>query len=212
MPPTDLFVIRFAAEPPQELLPYGRWAERLSEEFLAAADKLDGEGTDLGTPGDITWFPDRTWNARTYVPATCRTSTGVEFYGWVSFFGGRGEEEPSDFAARVEWTEETADQNPDWELDLNDDVIGEWRGEAGRSAQMTLVWGVPLLRGGAVVTAELADVTVDQCMLVEDRFTLLAPDDYRGDFLEVTLWNLRGGDLASESLYVEDDDEDEGES
>ena len=29
MPPTDRFVARFAAEPPQETLPTGRWAERL---------------------------------------------------------------------------------------------------------------------------------------------------------------------------------------
>ena len=29
MPPEERFVPRFAAEPPQEGLPYGRWAERL---------------------------------------------------------------------------------------------------------------------------------------------------------------------------------------
>ena len=36
MPPEERFVPRFAAEPPLEELPYGRWAERLSAEFLAA--------------------------------------------------------------------------------------------------------------------------------------------------------------------------------
>ena len=33
MPPVERFVCRFAAEPPQEPLPYGRWAERLAEHF-----------------------------------------------------------------------------------------------------------------------------------------------------------------------------------
>jgi hypothetical protein len=74
---------------------------------------------------------------------------------------------------------------------------------------MTLVWGVPKIRGGVIATAELADLCVDQCALVEDRFTLIAPDDYRQDFLEIKLFNVRGEELARESLYAEDDDEDE---
>ena len=57
---------------------------------------------------------------------------------------------------------------------------------------MTLVWGVPLIPGGALVTAELANLAVDQCELVDQRFTLIAPDNYRGDFLEVKLWGKRG--------------------
>ncbi len=57
---------------------------------------------------------------------------------------------------------------------------------------MTLVWGRPLVDGGAVATAELADLAVDQCVLVEGRFTLIAPDDYRGDTLDVRLFDRRG--------------------
>ena len=72
---------------------------------------------------------------------------------------------------------------------------------------MTLVWGRPLVAGGAVVTGELADLAVDQCTLVEDRFTLLAPDGYRGDTLDCKLFDARGRELARESLY-EDDGED----
>jgi hypothetical protein len=49
---------------------------------------------------------------------------------------------------------------------------------------------------------------VDQCPLIEGRFTLLAPDDYRGDTLDVKLFDVRGNELARESLY-EDDDEPE---
>ena len=73
MPPEIRVVPRFAAEPSQEMLPYGRWAERLQEELLAACLRIDpGEDGELGELGDITWYPDRTWHGRTYVPATAR--------------------------------------------------------------------------------------------------------------------------------------------
>jgi hypothetical protein len=67
------------------------------------------------------------------------------------------------------------------------------------------------VRNGAVATAELADLAVDQCTLIEDRFTLVAPDDYRGDVLDIKVFDRRGEELARESLY-EDDDEEEGEA
>ncbi len=100
-----------------------------------------------------------------------------------------------------------AESNPDWKLDLNDEVIGSWRGEQGNKADMTLVWGVALVPGGATVTAELAEVAVDQTELVEDRFTLIAPDNYRSDYLEIKLWSKSGDELARESPYLEDGDE-----
>jgi hypothetical protein len=210
MPPTDRFVISFAAEPPQEALPYGRWADTLGEHFLAACREIDAEGDDLGEAGDIAWFPDRSYGGRTYVPAVARTTTGYELFGYVSFSEGTGG--PSDFSAVADFTSETAESNPDWKLDLNDDVVGQWRGERGNRADMTLVWGVPLIAGGAIATAELANLAVDQCEVIEERFTLVAPDNYRSDFLEVKLWDKRGAELASESLYVDDeDDEDDDE-
>jgi hypothetical protein len=113
-----------------------------------------------------------------------------------------------DFETRADYTSETAESNPDWKLDINDEVVGRWRGEQGNAADMTLVWGVPMIAGGAIVTAELANLAVDQCVVVEERFTLLAPDNYRKDLLEIKLWDKGGAELASESLYV-DDDEDE---
>ena len=207
MPPEPRFVIRFAAEPPQEGLPYGRWAEQLQAEFLAACLRIDSEGEELGEPGEITWFPDRTYAGRTYVPATARTSTGFELYGHVSF--ARDEDgEPADFAGGADFTGETAEANPDWQIDVCDEVVGAWRGEHAGVAAMTLVWGVPLVRDAVIATAELADLAVDQCQLIEGRFTLLAPDDYRGDTLDVKLFDVRGKELARESLY-EDDDEPE---
>lgn len=204
MPPTNRFVISFAAEPPQESLPYGRWADTLREYFLAACREIDAEGEDLGETGEVSWFPDRSYAGRTFVPAVARTTTGYELFGFVSFSEAAGGG-PTDFEARADFTTELAEANPDWKLDLNDDVVGSWRGVQGKRADMTLVWGVPMLAGGAVVTAELANLAVDQCELIDERFTLLAPDNYRGDYLEVKLWDSRGEELAAESLYVEDD-------
>lgn len=212
MPPTDRFVIRFAAEPPQETLPYGRWADTLRGHFLAAVAAIDADpDEEIGEPGEIAWFPDRTYGGRTYVPATARTTTGYELFGFVSFADGGEGTAPDDFLARADFTSETADDNPDWQIDLNEEVIGRWRGDEGKTADMTLIWGTPLVPNGALVTAELADLAVDQCTLVDDRFTLVAPDAYRSDFLDVKLFSTRGQELARESLYVDDEDEDGGE-
>jgi hypothetical protein len=206
-PPEDRFVPRFAAEPPQDLLPYGRWGEKLQQEFLAACLHMETEGEDLGDVGEPSWYPDRSWHGRTFVPVTATTANGFEVYGFVSYAHGGANEEPDDFHAIADFTEETADVNPSWQIDLCDMVIGEWRGEQGKAAAMTLVWGRPLVEAGVVATAELADLAVDQCLLVEGRFTLIAPDDYRGDTLDVKLFDRRGSELARESLYAEDDED-----
>jgi hypothetical protein len=212
MPPTDRFVISFAAEPPRDSAPYGNWADTLAEYFLAACHEIDSEGTDLGEAGEIAWFPDRRYDGRTYVPAVARTSTGYELFGFVSFAEAEDDGAPEEFVARADFTSETAESNPDWRLDLNDDVVGSWRGENGNIAEMTLVWGTPMIGGGSIVTAELADLAVDQCPLHEERFTLLAPDNYRGDYLEIMLWDARGRLLADESLYVDDADEESSDA
>lgn len=205
MPVDPVPVCRFVAEPPQDPLPDGRWAATLERHFLGACDPLDEEEEGLGDPGEITFYPDRTWHGRTYVPATTLTSTGYELFGYVSFRPGGADREPSEFAAVADFTSETAAENPDWELDLCEEVVGVWRAEQGESAEMTLVWGRPLVDGGDVVTAELGDLTVDQCALIEDRFTLLAPDGYRGATLACRLFDAGGGEIASESLYEDDE-------
>jgi len=206
MPPEERFLPRFVAEPPQEELPYGRWEERLREEFLVAALKLADEPEDLGEPGAIAWYPDRTWHGRTYVPGTSRTANGYELFGYVRFVPAGEDGAPGDFFAHVDFTDEVAERNPDWQLDLCEEVIGAWRGESGAVAAMTLVWGRPLVSGGAIVTAELADLAVDQCDLLDERFTLIAPDDYRHDLLDIKLFGPRGRELARESLYAGEDD------
>jgi hypothetical protein len=208
MPPEERFLPRFTAEPPHEALPYGRWAERLRQEFLAASRRLDDEQDDLGEPGEIAWYPDRTWHGRTYVPGTSLTSGGYELFGYVRFVPAHEDGgDPSDFTAHVDYTDETAERNPDWQLDICDEVIGAWRGHSDAVAAMTLVWGRPLLAGGRIVTAELADLAVDQCELLDERFTLIAPDDYRHDLLEIKLFGDKGRELARESLYEREDGE-----
>jgi hypothetical protein len=211
MPPEERFVPRFAAEPPQDSLPYGRWEQRLREEFLAAALELAERPEDIGEPEAINWFPDRTWHGRTYVPATAATTGGYELFGYVRYVPAAEDgEDPSDFLAQADFTDETAERNPDWRLDICDEVIGSWRGEDGATAAMTLVWGRPLVSGGAVATAELAGLAVDQCEVIDERFTLIAPDDYRQDLLDIKLWDGAGRELASESLYAgEEEDEEE---
>jgi hypothetical protein len=209
MAPEERFLPRFVAEPPQEELPYGRWEERLREELARAIAGLHIEGEEIGEPGDFVWYPDRTWHGRTYVPASARTSAGFELFGYVRFQPAADGGEPSDFAAHLDYTGETAERNPDWRLDLCEEVIGSWRGQFGAVAAMTLVWGRPLLSGGRIVTAELAGLAVDQCELIDERFTLIAPDDYRSDLLEIKLFDMKGRELARESLYAGDEDGDD---
>jgi hypothetical protein len=195
VPPVPRQIPLFAAEPPQEPLPYGRWAEALVERFAAAAE------TDVG---EIAWFPDRTFGSRTYVPATAPTGDGGEAFGYVSYTREHEGAEATDFEAVADYTDETAEQNPDWTLDLSDHEIGHWRGPEGRRGLITLVWGVALVPNGAVATAELGPTTTDQCELVDGRFTLVSLDDYTGDYVEVRLFGARGAELARESLYEDD--------
>jgi hypothetical protein len=196
MAPEPRFVPRFVAEPSQQATPYGRWAERLSEALRDALDEPFGE---------IAWFPDRSWHGRTYVPATARTDDGREVFGYVSYLSGSEDGEPEGLRASVDVTDDTAENNPDWTIDISDEVIGGWRGERGETAAMTLLWGVPLVPGAAIATAELANLSVDQCPITTDgRFTLIAPDDYRGDFLDVKLFDAHATQVARQSLYEEE--------
>ncbi len=189
----------FAAQPPQEPLPYGRWAEALGAQFAAAGP----EGVEIEV-ADIAWFPERGWNGRTYVPATCATAEG-EVFGYVSYTREHEGAQAAEFEATADFTEETADQNPDWTLDLSDEEIGQWRGTEGRRGIITLVWGVALVPNGIVATTELGPTTTDQCELVDDRFTLVSVDAYTGDYVEVRLYGARGAELARESLYEDDE-------
>ena len=135
MPPTDRFVISFAAEPPQEPLPYGRWADTLAGHFRAAVRELDTEGEDIGeVDTEISWFPDRTYGGRTYVPAVARTSGGYRAVR-VRLVQRGSRRARATSRPQVDFTSELAEANPDWKLDLNDEVIGSWRGEQGKTGR-----------------------------------------------------------------------------
>jgi hypothetical protein len=203
MPPSERPIPRYVAEHPQEALPYGRWAEALAGRFLEACARIESD-EEIGEPSEVVWFPDRTVGGRTYLPATAATAGGFEVFGFVSFTREHEGAEAADFEARADYTDETAEANPEWTLDLSDDVLGPWRGPAGRRGELALVWGVALVTNGAVVTAELGPTTTDQCVLAENRFTLVSLDNYTGDYLEIKLWGAGGGELAAESLYEEE--------
>jgi hypothetical protein len=203
VPPDERPIPRFIAEPPQEALPYGRWSETLASHFLEACVRIETE-EELGEAGDIVWFPERTWAGRTYVPATAPTSNGYELFGYVSYAREHEGAQATDFEALADWTDETAEANPDWKLDLSDQELATWRGPQSRRGEITLVWGVALTANGVVATSELGPTTTDQCAIIEDRFTLVSLDNYTGDFIEIKLWGAGGREVASESLYEEE--------
>jgi hypothetical protein len=215
MAPSSRPFPRFIAESPHEQEPHGRWRTMLEELFSSACRSIEGD-EDLGEIGEITWFPDRTYGIRTFVPAQAPTEAGPEVFGYVSFTRSAEAPEPADFVARADYTIETVADNPDWKLDLNDEVIARWRGPAGSSGDLTLVWGTPLVQGAVAVTAEIEDATLDQCALDQhQRFTLVALDAVTGFgddlYLDIKLWNRRGDVVASETLYEAPEEGEEAE-
>jgi hypothetical protein len=193
----------YLAQVPQESAPYGRWEETLRSHFLVAAGAISTD-EEIGDPGTLIWFPERSWNGRTYVPVTAPTSEGFELFGFVSYAREHEGAEATDFEAVADYTDETAEANPDWTLDLSDEEIGHWRGPEGRRGVITLVWGVAMVPDGAVATTELGPTTTDQCILTDNRFTMISLDDYTGDYVEVRLYGKRGAELARESLYEDE--------
>jgi hypothetical protein len=225
VPPTNRPFPRFIASASQEGRVHGRFQERLREEFARACEPLTGEAGSGLDPETIRWFPDRTWGGRAYIPVTGRaaeTTTDadgaevvVEYYGWVSFEQADPDSEPGELRAKADFTDVTADENPDWRIDLNDDVIGRWRTDGDRGGDVTLVWGLPMVRGAVAATAELSGETLDQAAVVDGRFSLVAVDAVTGFgddlYLEVKLWNRAVREVASESLYAETDVDEEGD-
>ncbi len=154
MPPSERPVPMYAAEPPQEPLPYGRWAETLLGHFRDACEVEDSE-EQMADGAEPTWFPDRTWGGRTYLPLTVPAAGGGELFGYVSWRRDHEGAQAADFKAAANFTEDTASENPDWQLDLSDEEIGHWRASEGRRGTVTLVWGVAMVPNGVVATAEL---------------------------------------------------------
>ncbi len=207
MPPNPRPIPRFIADSTQEGIPHGRFAERLVAAFREAVEKIEDLPEGAATPDQVDWFPERAWGGRIWVPCSTLTESAegkLELFGHVSYVLPP-EGEPGDFAVKADFTDILAEDNEDWRIDLNDDVIGRWRGENGRAGAVTLVWGRPLVRGAVAASAELEMETVDQEVVAQDRFTLIALDALEGYgdeiFMQVKLWSRRAQELASESLY-----------
>ena len=207
MTPNPRPIPHFIADSTQEGIPHGRFAERLREAFAEAVDAIGDLPAGAALPDELDWFPERAWGGRVWVPCSANTGSEegkLELFGHVSYVQPPGGE-PSDFSAKADFTDVLAEDNPEWRIDLNDDVIGRWRGENGRAGAVTLVWGRPLVRGAVAATAELDAETVDQEEISQDRFTLIALDALEGYgdeiFMQVKLWSRRAIELASESLY-----------
>ena len=214
MAPNPRPIPRFIADSTQEGIPHGRFAETLAEHLREAAATIEDLPDGVAPPEQVDWYPERAWGGRVWVPCSARVDGPegkLEVFGQVSYAQARDENgepqgDPSDFRATADFTDVLAEDNPDWRIDLNDEVIGRWRGENGRAGKVTLVWGRPLVRGAVAATAELDGDTVDQEAISDGRFTLIALDalEAYGDdvFLEVKLWSRRAMELASESLYA----------
>ncbi len=208
MPPNPRPIPRFIADSTQEGIPHGRFADQLGTAFRDACTAIEGLPEGIEAPEELEWYPERAWGGRVWVPCTAR-ATGpegeLELFGHVSYVLPDGGE-PIDLRAVTDFTDILAEDNTDWKIDLNDEVIGRWRGENGRAGAVTLIWGRPLLQGAVAATAELDQETVDQEVVSNGRFTLLALDalEAYGDeiFVQVKLWNRRAQELASESLYA----------
>ena len=207
MAPNPKPIPRFIADTTQEGIPHGRFAERLTTSFREAVERIGDLPEGAATPAELDWFPERAWGGRIWVPCSANTESSegtLELFGHVSYVQPPGAD-PSDFQAKADFTDVLAADNPDWRIDLNDDVIGRWRGENGRAGAVTLVWGRPLLRNAVAATAELDGEVADQEEISKDRFTLIALDALEGYgdelFMQVKLWSARAQELASESLY-----------
>jgi hypothetical protein len=224
-PPSPRPYPRHVADASQDGRPYGRWEERLRDVFASVCEPLSSDVGSPLEPATLKWFPDRGWGGRVYVPVTGRASEPTatedgekvlpEYFGWVSFRSDDPNQEPEDLAAKAEFTDVTAEDNPEWRIDLNDDVLGRWTTDGGRGGDVTLIWGLPLVRGAVAATAELDGELLDQAPVNDGRFTLVATDAIQGfgDDLYVTvrLWDRRMQQVAAESLYADSGDDDADE-
>ena len=208
MTPNPKPIPRFIADSSQEGIPHGRFGERLREAFASTCEEIADLPAGAQLPAELDWFPERAWGGRVWVPCSAHTASEegkLEIFGHVSYVQPPGSE-PRDFKAKADFTDVLAEDNSDWLIDLNDEVIGRWRGENGRAGAVTLVWGRPLVRGAVAATAALDAETVDQEEISQDRFTLIALDALEGYgddvFMEVKLWSRRALELASETLYA----------
>ena len=168
-------------------------------------------GEDLGEPGEIDLVPGPHL-ARAHVRARDRAHRhGLELFGYVSFAPGGDGEEPGDFHA-VRRLHRARPPRPTPTGRSTSATRSSARGAASRARPppMTLVWGRPLVDGGAVVTAELADLARRPVRAARGPLHAASrPTTTAATRSTSSVFDRRGGELAHESLYAEDDDEDD---
>ena len=135
MPPNPRPIPRFIADTTQEGIPHGRFAERLAAAFREAVEGIEDLPQGAATPAELDWFPERAWGGRVWVPCSALAESAegtLELFGHVSYVLPPGGE-PGDFRAKADFTDELAEDNPDWRIELDDNVIVRWGGEDGRA-------------------------------------------------------------------------------
>ena len=70
--------------------------------------------------------------------------------------------------------------------------------------KFSIIYEAQMIDTSRANEAQVFQDMVDQCVLADDRFTLVSLDNYTGDYIEVKLWGATGRELASESLYEEE--------
>ena len=207
MPPTPRPIPSFIADSTQEGIPHGRFVERLAEPFRKACTEIEELPDGVEPPDKLVWFPERAWGGRTWVPCTARADGPegeLELFGHVSY--ARPEEgEPTDFRASADFTDVIAEDNPDWKIDLNDDVIGSGSARTAAPATSPSSGAARSSPTRSPPPPSSTVETVDQEAVSNDRFTIIALDALKGYgddlFMQIKLWSRRAQELASESLY-----------
>ena len=169
--------------------PHGRWADRLRAEFLAAAQDLDG----IGEPGELAFYPDRTWHGYTYIPVTARTANGLR---GLRLRALRRRHRRRATRATSPPTPTSPRRRPS-ATPTGSSTCATRSSAAGAAptapvASMTLVWGRALVAGGARRHRRARRAHRRPVRAVDDRFTLLAPDDFADGLLEVRLYSDAG--------------------
>ena len=171
--------------------------QTLHAEFLAACLRIDAEGQELGEARDLRWFPDRTWNGRTYIPVTARHDDRPRAVRLRLVHprrpGGGGDRRR---AVRLRHPRGLHRGDGGAQPRVADRHLRGGRGQLARRGRPrrrddarlghaddrgARSWPPPSWRASPSTSASSRD----------DRFTLLAPDNFRGDFLDVKLWDSR---------------------
>ena len=128
MPPNPRPIPRFIADSTQEGIPHGRFAARLATEFREACEAIEDLPEGVEVPGGGRVVPRARLGGRVWVrPARAETRGPRARWSCSATSPTRGRRAASrpTSAPSADFTDVLAEDNPDWRIDLNDDVIGQ---------------------------------------------------------------------------------------